>query len=290
MKLLKKTFSKKKFVKKDLYPLVDKIVKNMKKPNFKEVEFIFTENPKKAFLDIANPEKIYHGRRYDKMEFWLSESVSSFSIQEGNCVKIMINVNDPHIKNMDYATGLIAHEFMHTIVKSEGIEPRISEVGGKQWPFIIKTLEKIGENYEDVLTDLIKLVTFFILCMKDLIVDTILIENGFEKEILTQRELNYASEKKLITVNQSNLANTMILYIGYHNMWIPLRLKSSKYIKKIKEPFKVPYFIEKECKKVLKELKDVRPGAKNHEKEIKDVVRAGLNAYKILYKKLDEHT
>ncbi|UCG95883.1 MAG: hypothetical protein JSV92_02440 [archaeon] len=286
MKLVKKTDSNRNFVKKDLYPLVNEVVKRLGIPKFREVAFLFTENPKEAFLDIANPERMYSGRRYDKMEYWLSESVSSFSVQEGNKVKIMINLKDPNIKNRGYATGLIAHEFMHTIVKSEGIEPRISEVGKKQWPFIIKTLERIGENYEQVLNDLVKLVTFFILCMKDLIVDTILIENGFEEEIFEHKRLASASGSKRIKVGRLNLARAMILYIGYNNMWIPFKLKSPKYLKELKRPFGIPDLVEKECKKVVKELEDVRPGVKNHEKEIREVVRAGLDAYRKMYRKL----
>lgn len=286
MKIIKKTDSKKKFVKKELYPLVDEIVDKLRKPKFKEVTFLFTENPKKAFLDMVNPDRIPHGRHYGKMEFWISESVSSFSIQEGNRVKILINTRDPFIRDKKYAAGLIAHEFMHTIVKSMGIEPRISEVGGKQWPSIIKTLERIGENYEEVLTDLIKLVTFYILCMKDIIVDTVLIENGFEEEIFTQKKIASTSRKKSIGVNRLNLANVMVLYVGFHSMWIPFKLKSPKYLKEIREPFKIPGFVEKECDKVLKELKDVRPGVKNHEKEIREVVISGLDAYRRIYKKL----
>ncbi len=285
MKILKKTDSGKKFVKKELYPLVDEVVKNLGMHDFTQVTFLFTETPKKAFLDIANPERMYHGRRYDKMEFWLSESVSSFSIQEGRRVKIMINVKDSGIRDLKYARGLIAHEFMHTIVKSRGIEPRISEVGKKQWPFIIKTLEKIGENYEDVLTDLVKLVTFFILCMKDIIVDTILVENGFEEGILAQRKLNSKGRKR-IKVGRAGLANVMVLYIGYHSMWIPLKLKNPGYARQVKQPFIVPKFVEKACMGVLKELEDVKPGVKNHEKEIGEVVRAGLDAYRKLYIKL----
>jgi|GEM_PF-2307054 len=283
MKVLKKTDSKKGFVKRELYPLVDSIIGRMGRPKFREVLFFFTENPKRAFLSMANPERMYHGRRYDKMEYWLSESVSSFSINEGSRVKIMINVNDPYIRNRKYATGLLAHEFMHTIVKSRGIEPRISQVGRKQWPLIIRTLEKIGENYEEVLSDLIKLVTFLILCMKDIIVDTILLENGFEREILAQRKIDSLPEKKSIKVNRQNLANVMIIYIGYKTMWIPFILKYP-YVNK--EPFKIPEFVKKECDKVVKELMDVRPGMKNQEKEIREVVGIGLETYKKLYKKL----
>ncbi len=287
MKLIKKTDSRKKFVKELLYPIVDEIVKKIGKNKFDEVFFLFTENPKKAFLKIANPEKMYHGRRYDKMEFWLSESVSSFSITEKKKVKIMINIKDKFIKNRKYAKGLIAHEYMHTVVKSNGIEPRISEVGKKQWPLIIKTLERIGENYEEVLSDIIKLVTFCILCMKDLIVDTILIENGFEEEIYEEKKLLSFENNKKIKTSRKNLANLMIIFIGYHNMWIPLEMKSAKYKEKIKKPFKLSKNVEKECDKVLKQLKDVRPGAKNHEKEIKEVVVSVLKAYEKLYEKIE---
>jgi len=280
----KRCDSKKRFIKKDLYPIVDDVVKKLGKSDFEEVVFLFTENPKKAFLKIANPEKMYSGRRYDNMEFWISESVSSFSISEGEKVKILINANDPYISDRKYATGLIAHEFMHTILKSRGIEPRISQVGKKQWPFIIKTLEDIGEDYEEVLTDLTKLVTFYILCMKDIIVDTILIENGFEEEIFAEKGMNFTSKKKKIKVNKRNLANVMILYVGFYSMWIPFKLKSPGV--EIKQPFVVSKLVEKECNKVVREMKDVRPGVKNHEKEIKEVLRVGLGAYKKLWKKL----
>ena len=286
MRIVKKTDSKRKFVKKALYPLVDEVVKRLGRPDFREVVFLFTENPKKAFLEVANPEGLYHGRRYDNMEYWLSESISSFSMHEGKKVRIMINIKDPYIRDLNYARGLIAHEFMHTIVKSRGIEPSISEVGKRQWPFIIKTLEKIGENYENVLNDLVKMVTFFILCMKDLIVDTILIENGFENEIFAQKRMASTSSKRLIKVNRSNLANVMILYIGFNCMWIPFRLKYPKYKDRVKTPFKVPRFLEKECDRVLRELEDVRPGLRNQEKEISEVVRVGLDAYRKLYRKL----
>lgn len=284
--IIKKTDSKRKFVKKSLYPVVDEVVKRLGKTGFSKVVFLFTENPKKAFLDVANPERLYHGRRYDSMEYWLSESISSFSMHEGKTVRIMINVRDPYIRDINYAKGLIAHEFMHTIVKSRGIEPSISKTGKRQWPFIIKTLEKIGENYENVLNDLVKLVTFFTLCMKDLIVDTILIENGFESEILAQKKMASSSGRKSIRVSRLNLANVMILYIGFHCMWIPLELKSAKYKGMVKRPFKVPGFLEKECDRVLRELEDVRPGVRNHEKEVSEVVKAGLDAYRRLYRKL----
>lgn len=283
--ITKKTDSKKAFVRKFLYPITDRVVKRLGRPA-DEIFFLFTENPKKAFLDIANPERMYHGRRYDKMEYWISESVSSFSLHDGKRVKIMINIKDPYIRDRDYATGLIAHEFMHTIIKSRGIEPRISEVGKKQWPFIIKTLEKIGENYDFVLNDLVKLVTFIILCMKDIIVDTILIENGFEKEILAQKRMESGSGRRMIKVSRSNLASAMILEIGFRCMWIPFELKSADYRRQIKKPFRMPSFIERECDRIVKELKDVKPGMKNHEKEISEAVRACLEAYRKLYKRV----
>lgn len=286
MKIVKKKDTDSKFIVRELYPLVDEVIEKLGKSKFREVTFFFTKNPKKAFLDTANPERMYHGRRYDKMEYWLSESVSSFSLQKGRKVDIMINVKDPNMRNRKYAKGLIAHEYMHTIVKSRGIEPRISEVGKKQWPFIIKTLEEIGENYEQVLTDLVKLVTFFILCMKDLIVDTILIENGFAEEVLENKKLASSSKTRSIKVNRLNLADVMIVYVGYYSMWIPFKLKSKDYVRKIKQPLKVPDFIEKECKKAVKELEDVKPGVKNHEKEIREAVRAGLKAYRKLYEKV----
>lgn len=282
--IIKRTDSSKAFVKMILYPITDEVVKRLDKPGFDDIVFLFTENPKKAFLDVADPERMYHGRRYDRMEYWLSESVSSFSLNEGRKVMIMINVKDPYIRDRDYAKGLIAHELMHAIIKSRGIEPRISEVGKKQWPFIIKTLENIGENYELVLNDLVKLVTFLILCMKDIIVDTILIENGFEKEILAQRKME--SGTKAIKVGKSSLANAMILEIGFHAMWIPFELKSKEFYGKIKKPFKIPPLLERECKKVVKELKDVKPGVKNHEKEIREAVRAGLDVYRRLYRRV----
>jgi len=283
MKIIKKTDSKKKFVKK-IYPIVDEVVKKLGECGFRKVVFLFTENPKKAFLDVFNPKRMPHGRQYGKMELWISESVSSFSIQEGKDVKIMINIKDPFIRDLEYARGLIAHEYMHAILKYRGIEPRISKVGGEQWPFIIKTLERIGENYEDVLTDLIKLVTFLILCMKDLIVDTVLIENGFEKEIMKQRKLNSVAGRKRLKVDKKNLVDIMTLYIGFQNMWIPFRLKYKGFGVRI--PFKIPEQVERECNKVIKELEDVRPGARNHSKEIREVVLAGLEAYRKLYKKL----
>jgi len=280
MKIYKRTNSKKKFIKK-LYPLVDEVVERVyKKPKVKKVIFFFTDNPKKAFLDMANPERIPHGRQYGKLEKWLSEGISSFSIQDKDTAIIMINNRDPVLKNKKAAKALIAHEFMHTIEKSYGMEPKISRVGGKQWPLIIKTIQDIGKDYENVLNDLIKLTTFFILCMKDIIVNEKLIESGFEEELLEWHK--YFKPQKISKVNRRNLADVIISYVGYKTSWIPFEVKMGM---KIKYESMLPKNIERECNKILKELKDINT-KKFPDRDISEVVKTGLDVYRRLYKKL----
>ncbi|MCD6477846.1 MAG: hypothetical protein J7K87_02485 [Candidatus Aenigmarchaeota archaeon] len=281
MKVIKKTDSKKKSVKK-LYRFVDEVVERIyKKPRVKNVLFFFTEDPKRAFLNIIDAENVPHGRQYGKLEKWLSEDLSSFSVQNKKIAVIMINLNDPVLRNDKAAKALIAHEFSHTIEKSYGVEPKISRVGGKQWPFIIKTLQRIRKDYGTVLNDLIKLTTFFILCMKDIIVDEFLIESGFEEELEELRK--YYKPKRIRKINKNNLADTIISYIGYRIEWIPFEVKLNR---KIRYREFVPEMVEKECNKVVKQLKDIRPG-KLTQKDIKEVVRTGLDAYRKLYKKMD---
>jgi len=280
MNIIKRTDSKKKFVKK-LYPIVDEVVERVyKKPKVKRVIFFFTDNPKKAFLDIVNPERIPHGRQYGKLEKWLSEGISSFSIQDKNTAIIMINDLDPILKNKKAAKALIAHEFMHTIEKSYGMEPKISKIGGKQWPFIIKTLQNIGKDYETVLNDLIKLTTFFLLSIKDIIVNEKLIESGFEEEMLEWHK--YFKPQRIARVNRKNLADVIISYVGYKISWIPFEVKMGM---KIKYENMLPKNIERECNKILKELKDIKT-RKFPDREISEVVKTGLDVYRRLYKKI----
>ncbi|MCJ7450753.1 MAG: hypothetical protein MUP58_03370 [Candidatus Nanohaloarchaeota archaeon QJJ-9] len=154
---------------------------------------------------------------------------SSFSVSDKSYVLIV--TEDRFSKdNLKALEGLIAHELMHSVQREEGLEDEIEDVAVSFSDTVVRELEERGVSPEDSVDFISDVMGTMIFCLKDLYVNTELVEAGFSEELASYYRLILDTEGLVsapeIYSNDENLGEVeeaLKFVLEFLPAWIPFR-------------------------------------------------------------------
>lgn len=110
------------------------------------------------------------------------EGSSNFSIEDVDF--LIIDIDEPFLlENASALRGLIAHELMHTVHREEKLEEEIQQAAVERSDRIIEKLADRGYTKDEAMRFFRQVVSTAVFCLKDLIGNAELIEQGFAGDL-----------------------------------------------------------------------------------------------------------